>query len=188
MVSKVKVGKKRIEKNRDFCVISACDSVSHCSLTACKTNGHKRPPTFINREFAASLFKTHRFRENLAFSICSLFGRVYAISACHSLGKIKIQKNPAIKDWIVENKKMVGLVGLIRKILLSSNGCELIENAQRFDNSRKYLCFGLFMQQRKIFCSSKRTFAPKQMQNAPKNSCTSDLCLKSVYFMLYYQS
>ena len=38
-----------------------------------------------------------------------LFGRVYAISACHSLGKIKIQKNPAIKDWISENKKMVGI-------------------------------------------------------------------------------
>ena len=33
-------------------------------------------------------------------SICSLFGRVYAISSCQALGKIKIQKNPAIKDWI----------------------------------------------------------------------------------------
>ena len=26
------------------------------------------------------------------WSICSLFGRVYAISTCHSLGKIKTQK------------------------------------------------------------------------------------------------
>ena len=105
MVSKVKVGKKRIEKNRDFCVILACASVNHCSLTSYKTNGHKRPPTFINREFCRILFKTHRFRENLPFSICSLFGRVYAVSTCHSLGKVKIQKNPAIKDWIAENKK-----------------------------------------------------------------------------------
>ena len=55
--------------------------------------------------FAESLFKTHRFRENLAFSICSLFRRVYAINTCYSLGKIKTQKKPAIKDWIVENKK-----------------------------------------------------------------------------------
>ena len=38
-------------------------------------------------------------------------GRIYAISTCHSLGKIKIQKNPAIKDWITENKKMVGVRG-----------------------------------------------------------------------------
>ena len=63
-------------KNRDFCISSACAAVNHCSLTAYKTNGHKRPPTFINREFAGTLFKTHRFRENLAFSICSLFWRV----------------------------------------------------------------------------------------------------------------
>ena len=111
MVSKVKVGKKRIEKNREFSVISVCISVNHCSLTAYKINRHKRPPTFINREFAATLFKTHRFRENLAFSICSLLGRVYAISTCHSLGKSATQKNPAIKDWIVENKKMVGVRG-----------------------------------------------------------------------------
>ena len=84
------VGKKRIEKNIDSCVILACAPVNHCSLTAYKINGYKRPPTFINRELAAGLFKTLRFRENLAFSIGSLFGRVYAISSCHSLGKIKI--------------------------------------------------------------------------------------------------
>ena len=41
-------------------------------------------------------------------------------------------------------KKMVDLVSLIRKILSSSNGCELIENGYRFDNSRKYLCFHRF--------------------------------------------
>ena len=35
-----------------------------------------------------------------AITICSLFGRIYAISTCHSLGKIKTQKNPAVKDWI----------------------------------------------------------------------------------------
>ena len=39
----------------------------------------------------------------------------YAISSCHSLGKIKTQKNPAIKDWIIENKKMVGVVLIVRK-------------------------------------------------------------------------
>ena len=38
-------------------------------------------------------------------SICSLFGGVYAISVCHSLGKSAIQKNPAIKGWITEDKK-----------------------------------------------------------------------------------
>ena len=38
-------------------------------------------------------------------SICSLFGRVYAISSCQALGKVKTQKNPAIKDWKLENKK-----------------------------------------------------------------------------------
>ena len=44
-------------------------------------------------------------------TICSLFWRTYAINACGSLGKIKTQKNPVIKDWIVENKKMVGVRG-----------------------------------------------------------------------------
>ena len=111
MVSKVKVGKKRIEKNREFSVISACASVKPCSLIVYKTNGHKRPPTFINREFCRILCKTHAISESLAFSICSLFWRTCAISACHSLGKIKIQKNPAVKDWISETKKMVGVRG-----------------------------------------------------------------------------
>ena len=90
LVSKVKVGKIRIEKNRDFCVISACASVNHCSLTAYKTNGHKRPPTFINREFAFILCKTHAFLENLPVSIRSMLGEIYAITACHSFDKIKV--------------------------------------------------------------------------------------------------
>jgi len=51
---------------------------------------------YLFRKICKTLF----FSENLAFSICSLFGRVYAISACHSWGKIKTQKNPAITDWI----------------------------------------------------------------------------------------
>ena len=105
MVSKVKVGKIRIEKNREFSSIWVCVSVKPYSLIAYKINEHKRPPTFINREFRENLFKTHVFSENLPFSICSLFGRVYAINTCHSLAKSAIQKNPAIKDWIVENKK-----------------------------------------------------------------------------------
>ena len=68
----------------------------------------------------------------------------------------------------IRAKKMVDLVSLIWKILSSSNGCELTENAQRFNNSRKYLCFQRFLKQRKIFCSIKRTFSPKQTQYAPK--------------------
>ena len=87
-------------------------SVKPCSLIVYKTNWHKRPPTLPNREFQGKLFKTHWKTEKLAFSICSLFGRVYAISACGSLGKVKTQKNPAIKDWIIENKKMVGVRGI----------------------------------------------------------------------------
>ena len=34
-------------------------------------------------------------------NICSLLWSVYAISSCQALGKVKTQKNPAIKDWIV---------------------------------------------------------------------------------------
>ena len=90
MVSKVKVSKKRIEKNRDFCVISACASVKPCSLIVYKTNGHKRTQTVINREFAAGLFKTHRFRENLAFSVWE---------------RLRYKYLSFIKDWIAENKK-----------------------------------------------------------------------------------
>ena len=48
---KVKVGKIRIEKNREFSVIWECASVTLYSLTAYKINKHKRPPTFINRDF-----------------------------------------------------------------------------------------------------------------------------------------
>ena len=105
LVSKVKVGKIRIEKNREFSCFLACVSVKPYSLTAYKINEHKRPPTFINREFWENLCKILFFSENLSFSIFSLFGRVYAISASHSLGKIKIQKNPAIKDWIERVQK-----------------------------------------------------------------------------------
>ena len=39
---------------------------------------------------------------------------------CHSLGKSATQKNPAIKDWIVENKKMVGVDFFDRKPSLPS--------------------------------------------------------------------
>ena len=105
MVSKVKVGKIRIEKNREFSAILVCVSVKPYSLIAYKINEHKRPPTFINREFWENLCKTHWKIENFTFSICSLLGRWFAVNTCDSLGKIKTQKNPAIKDWIVENKK-----------------------------------------------------------------------------------
>ena len=36
------------------------------------------------------------------------------------------------------------------------------------------------MQQRILFCSSKRTFSPKQTQHVPKNSCTSDFFPKGI--------
>ena len=111
----------------------------------------------------------------MAFSVCSLFGSIYAISACHSLGKSAIQKNPAIKDWITENKKMVDHFRLIRNFLSSSNGCKLVKNAHRFVNSRKYLCFCLFMQQRKLFSLNKTTAIPKQLQNAPEKDAKKRL-------------
>ena len=69
-----------------------------------------------------------------------------------------------------QGKKMVDHFRLIRNFLSSSNGCKLIKNAYRFVISRKYLCFCLFMQRRKIFYSTERTFSPKQTQNAPNNS------------------
>ena len=75
---------------------------------------------------------------------------------------------------------MVDQFCLIRKILPRSNGCELIENGYRFANLRKYLCFYLFMQLRKIFSLNKTTAIPKQTQNAPKNSCTSDFFPKGI--------
>ena len=67
-------------------------AVNYCSLIAYKTNGHKRPPTFINREFWENLCKTHAISEILAFSVRPLFWRAYAISACHSLCKSRVWK------------------------------------------------------------------------------------------------
>ena len=87
---------------------------------------------------------------------------------------------------LISMQKMVGRFSLIRNFLPNSNGCKLVKNAHCFVKLRKYLCFCLFMQQRKFFSSTERTFSPKQTQNATKNSWSSDLCLKSVYFMLYY--
>ena len=117
----------------------------------------------------------------MAFSICSLFWRTYAINACGSLGKIKTQKNPAIKDWIAENKKNGrGCFNCSENISQAQNGCELIENAHRFVILRKYLCFQRFLKQRKIFCSTERTFSPKQTQDASENSCTSDFFPKGI--------
>ena len=52
-----------------------------------------------------------------------------------------------------EFKKMVDQFCLIRKILPSSNSCKLVKNGHRFVKLRKYLCFCLFMQQRKISCT-----------------------------------
>ena len=75
---------------------------------------------------------------------------------------------------------MVDHFRVIWKILSSSNGCELIENGYRFDNSRIYLCFHRFWKQRILFCSTERTSFPKKLQNAPKNSCTSDFFPKGI--------
>ena len=103
-------------ENREFDFISRCVCVSSSSLTLNKQNQTTGLQSFINREFGRFLFKTHRFRENLAFSICSLYGRVYAISTCHSLGKIKIQKNGRAFFYYWEN------------ISQTQNGCELVKN------------------------------------------------------------
>ena len=67
-----------------------------------------------------------------------------AIMEKYGISKSAIQKNPAIKGWITEDKKMVGHFRLIRKILPSSNGCKLVKNGHRFVISRKYLCFQHF--------------------------------------------
>ena len=114
-------------------------------------------------EFAVDLFKTHAFSENLPFSICFLLGQWFAVNGNETLWKIKIQKNPAVKDWIIENKKNGRPISLIRKILLSSNGCKLMNYAHRFVKLRKYLYFQRFWKQRILFCSSERTFSPKQL-------------------------
>ena len=76
-------------------------------------------------------------------------------------------------------KKWSGLFLLFGKHLPSSNGCKLVKNGHRFVNSRKYLCFAYSLKQRKFFSSIKRTFSPKQTQNAPKNSCISNFCSKN---------
>ena len=75
---------------------------------------------------------------------------------------------------------MVDQFRLIRKILLSSNCCKLIENAQRFNNSRKYLCFAYSLKQRKIFCLTKTTSSPKQLKNVPKKDGNLRLYLSSL--------
>ena len=64
-------------------------------------------------------------------------------------------------------QKMVGRFRLIRNFLPNSNGCKLVKNAHCFANLRKHLCFCLFIQQRKFFYSTERTFSPKQLQIAP---------------------
>ena len=53
----------------------------------------------------------------------------YYRGGCGAPGKIKIQKNPAIKDWIVENKKNGrGCFNCSENISQAQNGCELVEN------------------------------------------------------------
>ena len=42
----------------------------------------------------------------------------HTVNACGSSGKSATQKNPAIKAWIAENKKMVGVVLIVRKMSL----------------------------------------------------------------------
>ena len=50
-----------------------------------------------------------------------------------------------------------GCFNCSENISQAQNGCKLVENGYRFAKLRKYLCFCLFMQQRKIFCSNHRT-------------------------------
>ena len=83
---------------------------------------------------------------------------------------------------------MVDHFRLIQNILSNSNGCKLINHGHRFVNSRKYLCFCLFMQQRILFCSTEKSIFPKQLQNAPKKDINLRLflffvwnCLKSIF-------
>ena len=80
--------------------------------------------------------------------------------------KCAVKKTPPAvsKQSVLQFKNLSGC----RKFLPSSNGCKLVKNGYRFVNQRKYLCFCLFMQQRKFFSSTERTFSLKQLQNAPK--------------------
>ena len=107
----------------------------------------------------------------------STFAKATADKACH---EAKPFQASCFFCLGIKAKKMVDHFRLIQKILSSSNGCELIENGHRFVNLRKHLCFQRFWKQRKFFYSTERTFSPKQTQNAPKNSCTSDFFPKGI--------
>ena len=79
-----------------------------------------------------------------------------------------ISAGPKVVSKIPYTLQMVDHFCLNWKILPSSNDCKLIYHGHRFVKLRKYLCFCLFMQQRKIFCSTERIFSPEQLQIAPK--------------------
>jgi len=78
-----------------------------------------------------------------------------------------LENNPAGLLWcggyIYSGRKVLEHFRLIRNFLSSSNGCKLINHGYRFVKLRKYLCFGLFMQQRKFFSSIKTTAIPEQL-------------------------
>ena len=70
--------------------------------------------------------------------------------------------------FCLRQKNGRGCFNCSENVSQAQNGCKLVKNGYRFAKLRKYLCFGFFMQQRKIFCSIKRTFSPKQTPHAPK--------------------
>ena len=103
----------------------------------------------------------------------------YYRGGCGAPGNIKIQKNPAIKDWIAENKKMVGIVLIVRKILSSSKRLRVNRKCSSLCYLAKISLFSAFFETEKFFCSTKRIFSPKQTQDAPKK----DSNLRLLFFV-----
>ena len=107
----------------------------------------------------------------MPFSICSLFGRVYAISACHSLGKSAIQKNPAIKDWIERVQKNG------RPILLDSENSPKLKRLQVSEKwsslrqTAKISLFSAFLKTEKNFLLNRKDFFSETTAKCPEKRC-----------------
>ena len=107
-------------------------------------------------------------------------GRIYAISASHSLGKIKAQKNPAIKDWIVENKKNGRPFSLNSENSLKLNRLQVNQLWSSFRYLAKTSLFLPFYTAEKNFQLKRKDFFSETTAKCPEKRGSSTVCDKTL--------
>ena len=116
---------------------------------------------------ASGVSSTQKYEAHFVLASFARQASKYMKHACRRMKRILFRLHIFL-PWNQGKKNGRGCFNCSENVSQTEKGCKLVKNAHCFVKLRKYLCFCLFMQQRKIFYSTERTFSPKQLQNAPK--------------------